>query len=146
MPPTTRRTPANGDNDAPATDAPGDPGEQITGDASRMSASPENPGQDGPVRAEPSEDELKTALDADVDPAVQDPAGDDDAERMFRVVPADWQIDAAEFPDGTEDEAGQAGRTVVNRLAPPVLSNDDANTLIAAAADAGVALTKEPVA
>lgn len=68
------------------------------------------------------------------DVPVEEPSG-------FRLVPVDWTLHAVEFPYGPDGEYVRIARD-----APAVWAGDEADNLVAAAAEAGTPIVKEPVA
>lgn len=83
---------------------------------------------------------LPDAVDAgltpppDSEPEPEKPSG-------YKLVPVDWTLHAVEFPYGEDGEYVR-----ISRDAPAVWAEDEADALVAAAAEAGTPIAKEPVA
>lgn len=124
MPPNTRKETSSDKPEAAPDATPSDP---APAEQPAPAAEPENPAQRDP---EPSGD---TA------------AQDDTADDRVRLVPGDWRVTEVQFPTGEANEDGDV-RVTVHREVPYVVTDAEADALIAAAAGHGIVLTKEPVA
>jgi hypothetical protein len=129
-------------------------GDQPADNSAEPTASPAAPAQDGehaPVQAAPTREELEQALDATPEAqaaAEAQQAAADDAEaapELVRLVPADWSVDAVEFPYGDAAEGDEQPRLTVSQRGYEVAA-DQADDIIAAAGSHGFALRKESVA
>lgn len=122
MPPQTRKETSSDKPEATpdATPAP----EPATEPA--PAAEPENPGQD----VVPSSSDEDAAEESDA----------------VRLVPGDWTVTSYEFPTGEASEDGEPVRVTVHRDVPYIVTDAEADALIAAAASHGFVLIKEPVA